>query len=60
MDPVLYFLAVAVFIIATAIFASRRFARSAKREQEKADLNADSRDGSSAATWIGVDESDQL
>ena len=49
MDPILIFLAIAVFIIAVAVLVSRAFVKPGENE-------SDPKDGEALATWIGVDE----
>lgn len=58
MDPILIFLAVAILIIAAALFISRIFRKAIKRDALLEDPNASNRDGDAVATWIGIDKAD--
>ncbi len=53
----LIFLAIAVFIIAMAIFLPRIFKKPIERDKQLDDLNSDPRDGQANATWIGINKS---
>lgn len=58
MDPILIFLAIAIGIIAVAIFVSWVFRKTIKRDRKLEDPNGNRRDGDATATWIGIDQGD--
>lgn len=51
---VLIFLAIAVMIIAMAVFLPRAFKKSIEADKRHEDPNGDPRDGAGTATWAGI------
>ena len=56
-DPILIFLAIAILIIAMAIFLPRLFRKTIQRDKALEDPNGNPNDGQANATWIGVHKS---
>ncbi|MEM8652036.1 MAG: hypothetical protein AAGF54_15985 [Pseudomonadota bacterium] len=57
-NPVLIFLAIAVFIIVMAFFLSWAFRKTIRRDRKNLDPNARHDDGTGVGTHIGIDHLD--